>query len=138
MNVVKKIKERFKVRFTEKHEEILDPTPMALPAGMKKPESLHDQIRRLIKSERLQQALEQAGYETEEEANDFDTGEDLDPSTPFEEQFYGEFDVMSEDSRARKIHAEKVKKNKIREEVPAKPAPKKDKKKSADADDDEE
>lgn len=140
MNMVKKIKERFKVTFNARNEEILDPTPLALPAGMKKPESLHDQIRRLIKSERLQQALSAQGYETEEEANDFDVGDDYDPSTPYEEQFHGEFDQISEAVKAERKLAEKKrnappKKHKNLEEE--RPAPKKAHKKSADADEDE-
>lgn len=148
MSLVKKVKERFKVTFGPKGEEILDRTPMALPAGFKRPESLQDQIRRLIRSEKLQQALHDAGYETEEEANDFDVGDDFDPSTPYEEQFEGEFDHMNEVRRAEKEvfkkRAAKAKKDAARKELlqeerPVRPdAKKSEKKPSADADDGQE
>lgn len=57
-----------------KGHEIPDQTPLAVPVDMKKPEGLEEMMQRLI----LQQAVLQnamSEVETEEEANDFDTGE---------------------------------------------------------------
>lgn len=71
----------------EDGHEIPDPTPVAPPIGYKKQPSLAEQIRQAIASERLKEAAEAAGLETFEEANDFDVGEDYDPSSPYEEQF---------------------------------------------------
>lgn len=71
----------------EKGHEIPDSTPMALPVGFKRPESLQDQIRRLIRSERLAMEASSLGRETFEEADDFDVGDDYDPTSPYEEVF---------------------------------------------------
>jgi len=67
-----------------------DPTPIAPPIGYKKQPSLHDQIRAMVRSEKLRMEAEMAGFETFEEADDFDVGDDLDPTSPYEEQFEGD------------------------------------------------
>lgn len=68
--------------------EVPDPQPVAVPAGFKAPESLQDQIRRLIRSEQFQRDLADAGVETFEEAEDFEIDDDMfDPSSPYEEVF---------------------------------------------------
>jgi len=57
-------------------KEYPDPTPVALPAGVGRPESLQDTIRRMVRNELSQHAALQ-GHETFEEANDFaDDSED--------------------------------------------------------------
>lgn len=63
-------------------KEVLDPTPVAIPAGMGKPESLVDTIRRLVRNEISHEAQSQ-GIESFEEANDFDV-EDEDWTSPYE------------------------------------------------------
>lgn len=68
--------------------EILDPTPVAIPAGFKRPETLAEQVARLVRSERWKQDMEAAGVETFEESEDFDVDDEFfDPSTPYEEVF---------------------------------------------------
>lgn len=62
-------------RFNERGQEIPDDTPLAIPLGMKKPESLVEMMRRLIRSDVSRFAQDQ-GEETFEEANDFDVEED--------------------------------------------------------------
>lgn len=59
--------------------EILDETPIAIPAGFKKPLTLEERIKRLVRSERLAQSAENQGFETFEEADDFDIPDDTDP-----------------------------------------------------------
>lgn len=54
--------------------EIPDPTPIEIPVGMGKPESIEDMIQRLMVTDQLKR-LREGEMETEEEANDFDTGE---------------------------------------------------------------
>lgn len=72
----------------DRHYEHPDPTPMAVPAGFKRPLTLAEQVRRLVRSERFQQEMERQGFETFEEADDFDIEDDpVDPSTPFEPFF---------------------------------------------------
>lgn len=77
----------FSKRLNEKGQEIPDPTPMAPPVGFKRQPSLSEQIRQMILSEKLRQEAEEMGYETFEEADDFDVDDDFDPSTPYEEVF---------------------------------------------------
>lgn len=63
---------------------------MAPPIGFKPAPSLADQIREMVRSERLAREVAEAGFETFEEADDFDIGDDFDPSTPYEESFDAE------------------------------------------------
>ncbi len=66
--------------------EILSDVPISLPMGFKTPETLAEQVRRLVRHE---QFAAQFGddAETFEEADDFDIGDDYDPSSPFEQVF---------------------------------------------------
>lgn len=64
-----------------------DPIPLSPPIGYKKHPSLAEQIRSMVRSERLSQEARQAGMETFDEADDFDVGEDYDPRSPYEENF---------------------------------------------------
>lgn len=59
------------MRHDEKGREIPDPTPVAMPAGMSKPESMQDMIRRFVRLEASRMA-ENSGYESFEEADDFE------------------------------------------------------------------
>lgn len=70
----------------ESGQEVLDPTPISIPVPFTRPEPLHQRIRRMIL---LAQREAGEGYETEEEANDFDVPDDPnpDPTSPWEEHF---------------------------------------------------
>lgn len=67
--------------------ESLDPTPMAPPVGYRRQPSLAEQIREMVRSEKLAQELAATGAETFEEADDFDVEDEFDPSTPWENDF---------------------------------------------------
>ena len=67
--------------------EIVSGVPVAPPVGYKKQPSMVEHIRNMVRSEMLRQAVEQGGFETFEEADDFEVGDDYDPSSPYEEQF---------------------------------------------------
>ncbi len=67
--------------------EILSDKPIALPMGFKKPETLAEQVRRLVRHEQFAAALGEPDKETFEEADDFDIGDDFDPTSPFEQVF---------------------------------------------------
>lgn len=68
-------------------KEIPDPMQLRLPLGFKRPETLAEQIQRLVRGEVSRRAAAQ-GFETFEEADDFDVPDDPpDPATPFEEHF---------------------------------------------------
>lgn len=63
--------------------EIPDPTPVAPPVGYKKQPSMVDHVRALVAAD-LSRRAEQMGYESFEESNDFDIGDDFEPETEYE------------------------------------------------------
>lgn len=87
---------------------------MAPPVGYKPAPSLADQIREMVRSERLAREAAEAGYETFEEADDFDVGDDFDPSSPWE--IPADADTVS-DMRKRMEEAKKA------EQTPPNPQP---------------
>lgn len=92
-----------------RHEQP-DPVPAALPIGFKHPPTLAEQIRRMVRQQ-LDDYATQNGSETFEEADDFDVGDDVDPSSPYEE------DPNKEETLEREFHAHY--KNKIAQQVEA-------------------
>lgn len=80
----------------ENGHEVLDPTPIAPPIGYTRTPSLAEQIRSMVRSEKLAQAARDAGQETFEEADDFDIGEDYEPDSPYQ----ANFDPMTPEERA--------------------------------------
>lgn len=75
-------------RLNETGQEILDPNPIEVAAGFRRPETLQESIERIMRvSEVVAQA--RSGYETFEEADDFDVPDDdtFDPDTPFEQVY---------------------------------------------------
>lgn len=77
----------FRRLFNDRGEEIPDPRPAAIDTGLKKPPTLQETIRRLVRDESFKAALDAGGMETFEEADDFDVGDDFDPASPYEEDF---------------------------------------------------
>lgn len=75
------------LKYDDDGRELMDPTPIAPPIGYKKSPTIAEQIRTMIRSEKLRQEAEEAGYESFEEADDFDVGDDFDPKSPYEEVF---------------------------------------------------
>jgi len=75
-------------KFDERGHEIMDSKPMQPPLGYKRSESLAEQIARMVRSSKIQDELDKAGYETFAEADNFEVPDDPpDPSSPFEQQF---------------------------------------------------
>lgn len=67
--------------------ETPDPFPMEVPLHLQAGPSLSDTVRRLIQGE-LSKIADDSGYETFEEADDFDIEDDpADPHTPYEAVF---------------------------------------------------
>lgn len=96
--------------------EVPDSTPVAIPSHFKRPETLQEQIRRLVRSEQFNQEREAAGEETFDEADDFMVDDDFDPSTPYEVFFDpvldrevspAEFEKNAEGYRKRYVNAMK-------------------------------
>lgn len=76
-----------KAKLDDNGHELPDPTPLTLPSGFKRPETLEAQIQRLVRGAISRQAAE-SGYETFEDADDFDIPDDTDdPFTPYEMEF---------------------------------------------------
>lgn len=57
--------------------EICDPTPLEVPAYLKRPESTTELIKRIVQGS-LSRAAERQGFESFDDANDFDMDEDDD------------------------------------------------------------
>lgn len=70
-------------KLDENGHEILDDTPVAIPARLSRAETLTEQVRRLIREE-ASRAAQAAGFETFEEADDFEIEDDYDPRSPHE------------------------------------------------------
>lgn len=64
-------------------KEYPNPTPMEPPIGYIPSRPLHEQIREMVLRE-ISEAADRADADTEEEANDFDVGDDFDPTSPYE------------------------------------------------------
>lgn len=79
----------------EKGHEILDDTPVAIPAKFMRQPTLTDQVRALI-HETSHRAAEK-GMETLEEANDFDIPDEYDPASIHEESVAMELDQYVKD-----------------------------------------
>lgn len=73
-------------RLDEFGHEVPDPTPVSLPSGFRRPETLQEQVARLVRS-RLSQLAGEQGDDTFEESEDFEVDDDFDPNTPYEEFF---------------------------------------------------
>lgn len=67
-------------------KEYPNPVPMEPPIGFVPSKPIWEQIREMVKTE-LSQGADREGFETAEEADDFDVGDDYDPSSPYEDEF---------------------------------------------------
>lgn len=66
-----------------KGHEIPDDSPVAIPVRFNRIPNMMDQMRTLIRAE-VSRAAEAEGYETFEEADDFDIGDDYEPNSRYE------------------------------------------------------
>jgi len=69
----------------ENGHEMPNPTPVQPPIGYRKQKTIAEQIREQIRLASIEAHM--AGAETEAEANDFDVGEDMEPHSPWENDF---------------------------------------------------
>lgn len=74
-------------KFNPFGEELVDGRSMEPPLGFEPSESLHEMINRAVRSHAIQNAIKEAGGETFEESEDFDVGDDFDPTSPYEAYF---------------------------------------------------
>lgn len=76
----------FLAKFTKKGI-VPDTSKMAIPVGHKRPETIAEQVARLVKHSEFARQVNAAGLETFEEADNFDIPDDLPsllPNTPWE------------------------------------------------------
>lgn len=71
----------------ENGHEVVSNVPEAPPLGWRKQPTMIDHIRNMIRSEKLREEAAAAGNESFEDADDFDVGDDLDPTSPYEAEF---------------------------------------------------
>lgn len=77
-------------------DEVLSKIPVAVPVKFRSsPLNLQQQVERLIRG-RLSQIAAEQGKETFEESQDFDVDDDIDYSTPWEQQFEMESNMARE------------------------------------------
>lgn len=69
--------------------EVLSSVPHAPHVNRQKPPTMDDRISQALRSEQFRRAAENAGAETEEEANDFNVGDDYDPQSEHEIEIQG-------------------------------------------------
>lgn len=79
------INEEYQSKYDANGAELMDSTPISASLRVR-PQSEYQRMRALIRQELSMEAAAN-GLESWEEANDFDVGDDFDPSTPYEEQF---------------------------------------------------
>lgn len=106
--------------YNEKHEEVLDSRPVDAMLSRKKPETLQQMVARLVRNNEMQRDLSQNGFETFDEANDFDCGDDYDPTSPYEEQFQAEEMLYAEHKEAIREQKRLEAKEKVKKEIIAK------------------
>lgn len=75
-------------KYNEKGEEMMDPTPVALPIAFKRPESVGQMMQRLIKNHYSKVAAAE-GLDSFDDADDFDIGDDVEPKSPYESDLDG-------------------------------------------------
>lgn len=140
------ISEHNNPRLTPKGAEILSDEPIQMPLGMSRPETLAEQVQRLVRGS-VSEYARLHDQETFAESEDFDCDDDYDPTTPYETFFdpYLNRDVSMQemhDNGARykeefiKNTKRDQKQSDIEDMLKSKPKPEKQKK-SARADSDE-
>lgn len=130
MSIKEKVKkflssaENYKNKYNEKGEEIMDPRPLSSRVGLKQPETLAQQIARILHSERAKEYAKSQGRETFEEADDFDVEDDIEMNSPYEQHFDHAVNLHND----KKAYKDSQKKKKFKEEEPVdqKTQPKKD------------
>jgi len=75
-------------RLDERGREVPYGDPIAVPMGVARVDDTLSAVRRLVHSEFLRSRADAEGFDSPEEADDFDLEDDpLDPLTPYEEHF---------------------------------------------------
>lgn len=102
--------------FNEKGEMIPENTPVELPIGYEHPEELKSMIRRMVTDAAFVAAQDAQGFDSEEEADDFDVMSEEDG----EDRSEHEFTEMQQEE----VHEERRKRKEKRDEKVEKPVDK--------------
>lgn len=82
------------MKYDELGRELPDPTRIEAPVEFKRPETLEEKIARAVYTLEWRKRVQAQGYETAEEADDFDVADDVElPTTQYE------LSAMQEDSQ---------------------------------------
>lgn len=100
-------------KYDEKGQEIPDPRPMAIPIGMKRPETLQEMIARMVHQHSV--VAQRHGHETFEEADDFDVEDEDVPVSPYQ------MTQMQEETPRVRRKVVSIEKGKPEGKAPAKP-----------------
>lgn len=110
--------------------EIHNEPPVAVPANYKRPPTLAEQVRQMCRTHLSRMAQEQ-GQESWEDADDFEVGDDFDPSSPHELVFDPELErevpksIKQDLDAQRKKFDEEITRRKSKKAPPPKPKAKK-------------
>jgi hypothetical protein len=85
-------------KINKQGKEVIDTTPVELPLNWKRPVSLSERIRSAARQE-ISRLADEKGYETFEEADDFDVDDDFDPRSPWEMDFDQEMEQGRDSKR---------------------------------------
>lgn len=91
-----------KARHTKEGGEVLDPTPLQPPLGYKRTPSLSEQIAIQVRRMKLELLQDDSIEETDEEADDFEVGDDFHPLSPHENDHIPSIKTLK--ARAKKIN----------------------------------
>jgi len=84
----------------EKHnrqgQELMDPTPMQPPMGYRKTPTLSEQIAQQVRQMKLELLQNDSIGETEEDADDFEIGDDFEPLSPHENDHIPSIKVLKQ------------------------------------------
>lgn len=105
-------------------QEVLDPVPMEPPIGYQRTETMFDIIQRQVRDAILQKEIDAQGYETFEEADDFEIGDDFEPYSAHENDLDPDFKQIVKDVEISKKLAEKQTQAAAKDPVREDPKPK--------------
>jgi len=87
-------------RHDENGGEIGDPTPMQPPLGYKRTPTLSEQIAQQVRIQTLKNLEDSFEPETDEEADDFEVGDDYEPLSKYENDHVPTLKVLKERAKA--------------------------------------
>jgi len=91
------------LRHNKNGEELLDPTPMQPPLGYKRTPTLSEQIRMQVMQMKHDLLTDKDIAETEEEADDFEVGDDFEPLSQYENDHIPPIGVLK--ARVKELNA---------------------------------